>query len=58
MKRNYTVSRDKVSGLWYAHMKGFNYVPVFGSFGSKRHAEEYAKMMDGLPHNLGDKSNE
>ena len=52
MRRNYTVSKDKESGLWYAHMKGYAYVPVFGSFGSKKKATEYAKMMDGLPHNL------
>lgn len=58
MTRNYTVSKYKDSGLWYAHMKGYAYVPVFGSFGSKKKATEYAKMMDGLPHNLGDKSNE
>lgn len=52
MKRNYTVSKDQDSGLWYAHMIGFDYVPVFGSFGNKRHAEECAKMMDDLPHKV------
>lgn len=27
-------------------------MPVFGSFGSKKKAREFAKMMDGLPDNL------
>ena len=27
MKLTYTVSRDKESGLWYAHMVGFPYIP-------------------------------
>lgn len=43
-KTNYTVSKDKKSGLWYAHMKGFAYVPVFGSFGTKPHALKVAKL--------------
>lgn len=50
---NYTVSKDKKSGLWYAHMKGYNYIPIFGSF-SKRKADamEYANMYDGLPNHV------
>lgn len=42
----YTVSKDGKSGLWYAHMVGFAYVPVFGSFGNKAHALKYARMME------------
>lgn len=52
MKRNYTISKDACSGLWYAHKKGFNYTPVFGSFGSKAFAASYARMMDGFPVKL------
>lgn len=50
---NYTVSQDKKSQMWYAHMKGFPYVPYFGSFCEKeREAMEYAKMLNGLPHRV------
>lgn len=52
-KRKYTVSRDAKSGLWYAHMEGYSYIPVFGSFCEKRSdAAEYAKMYNGLPHRV------
>ena len=51
--RGYTVSKDSKSGLWYAHMKGYTYVPVRGSFSEKKsEAMEYAKMYDGLPHKV------
>lgn len=51
--RNYTVSKDSKSGLWYAHMKEFPYVPVFGSFSEKKtEAMEYAKMYNGLPNKV------
>ena len=50
--RRYTVSKDK-SGLWYAHMKGYAYVPVSGSFSEKKsEVMEYAKMYSGLPHKV------
>ena len=53
----YTVSQDKNSGLWYAHMIGFPYIPVFGSFSErKRTALQYAKMMDGKIHKLTDEA--
>lgn len=39
--RHYTISQDK-SGAWYAHMVGFSWIPVFGSFGTKRNATETA----------------
>lgn len=42
MKKIYVVSKDKDSGLYYAHLKGYSYIPVFGSFGSKAHAERSA----------------
>ena len=32
----YEVSKDDKSGLWYCHMKGFPYVPCFGSFCEKK----------------------
>lgn len=51
--RNYIVSKDSKSGLWYAHMKEFPYVPVFGSFSEKKtEAMEYAKMYNGLPNKV------
>ena len=51
--RRYTVSKDSKSGLWYAHMKGYAYVPICGSFSEKKsEAMEYAKMYSGLPHKV------
>ena len=32
----YTVSKDEESGMWYAHMVGYPYVPVFGSFRKRK----------------------
>ena len=43
MKRTYVVSKDEKSGLWYAHMVGFPWIPVWGSFSkSKRAAQKVA----------------
>ena len=42
----YTVSKDAESGLWYAHQVGYAYIPVFGSFGTKAHAQKVARMME------------
>lgn len=51
--KNYIVSQDRKTGLWYAHMRGYQHVPVFGSFSEKRRdAAEYAKMYNGLPHKV------
>lgn len=51
--RRYTVSKDAKSGLWYAHMKGYAYIPISGSFSEKKsEATEYAKMYAGLPHKV------
>lgn len=53
MDKRYTVSRDTRSGLWYAHMIGFSYVPVAGSFSKKKtEAMEYAKMCEGMPNRV------
>lgn len=53
MERRYTVSKDGKTGLWYAHMKGYANVPIFGSFSEKKsEAMEYAKMYDSLPHRV------
>lgn len=50
MDRHYTVSKDTKTGLWYAHRRGFSYVPIAGSFSEKKsEAMEYAKMYDNLP---------
>lgn len=55
MNRMYTVSQDSKSGLWYAHMKGLSYIPIFGSFcENKSDAMEYAKMYNGFPHRVSE----
>lgn len=51
--KNYIVSKDMKSGLWYAHMKGYSYIPVSGSFSEKKsEAMEYAKMYNLLPNKV------
>ena len=51
--KQYIVSQDKKTGLYYAHQKGFAYVPVSGSFSKKRfEAMEYAKMYNNLPNKV------
>ena len=51
--KQYTTSKDSKSGLWYAHQKGFDYIPVSGSFSKKRtEAMEYAKMYNNLPNKV------
>lgn len=50
---NYTVSKDIKSGMWYAHQKGYAYIPVSGSFSEKKsEAMEYAKMYNLLPNKV------
>lgn len=40
----YVVSKDDKTGLWYAHLSGYPYVPVFGSISeSKSHAMKAAR---------------
>lgn len=49
----YTVSKDVKSRMWYVHMKGFPYIPVFGSFCEKKSdAMEYARMYNNFPHKV------
>ena len=51
--RKYTVSKDIKSGLWYAHQKGYAYIPISGSFSEKKsEAMEYAKMYNLLPNKV------
>jgi hypothetical protein len=50
MKKTYTVSQDKKSGLWYVHRVGFPGIPLFGSFTkSKRAALKHAADCMALP---------
>ena len=54
MKLAYTVSQTK-EGYWYAHMVGYPYIPVGGSFGcpfkdTKRQALKVAAGCMGLPY--------
>lgn len=48
MRRGYTVSYDDKSERWYAHMVGFPTIPVWGSFGTKRHALQWAGWSMGM----------
>ena len=51
--KQYTTSKDSKSGLWYAHQKGFSYIPIAGSFSEKKSdAMEYAKMYNLLPNKV------
>ena len=36
----YVVSKDTKTGMWYVHLEGFAYVPVFGSFRKSRQAAQ------------------
>lgn len=49
MKKSYVVSKDE-NGRWYAHKAGFSYVPVMGSFGTKKHALQSAADCMHLPY--------
>lgn len=43
-KKYYVVSKDEKSGLYYIHLEGYNYIPVFDSFRkTKRAAQALAK---------------
>lgn len=51
--KKYIVSKDKKTGLYYAHLTGFDYAPICGSFSEKRsEAMEYAKMYNNLPNKV------
>ena len=49
MKLTYTVSKEK-GGQWYCHMVGYPGIPLFGSFGTKKHALHCAADSMGLPY--------
>lgn len=40
----YVTSRDDATGLWYVHLEGFPYVPVFGSFRKTKRAAQRIAM--------------
>ena len=43
----YTASKAAKSGMWYAHMVGYPYIPVLGSFcNTKQGALKIARMME------------
>lgn len=42
----YVISQDKESGAWYCHMRGYPYIPVFGSIGDKAKAQKVCNMMN------------
>ena len=51
--KKYIVSKDKKSGLWYAHRENLPHVPIAGSFSEKKSdAREYAKMYMGLQNKV------
>lgn len=50
MKITYDVSKEKNSNRYYAHAVGFSYIPVFGSFGTKKEALHAAAACMGLPY--------
>ena len=54
MKKAYTVSKDKKTGLWYAHKIGFSYIPVMSERGTfhktKKGALQVCADMMGLPY--------
>lgn len=51
--KKYVVSKDRKSGLWYAHREDFPYVPISGSFSEKKsESKEYAKMYMGLQNRV------
>ena len=53
--KNYIVSKDPKSGLWYAHHINYTHIPVCGSFSEKKaEAMEYAKMYNGLSHKVNE----
>lgn len=45
----YTVTKDEKTGLWYAHKKGYPYLPVFGTFErTKKRALKHAADCMGM----------
>ena len=51
--KKYVVSKDRKSGLWYAHREDLPHVPIGGSFSEKKsESKEYAKMYMGLQNKV------
>ena len=48
MKREkpYVISKDEKSGAWYCHMRGYSYIPVMGSIGTKATAQKMCHIMN------------
>ena len=40
----YTINKVEGKEIWYVHHKGFSYIPVFGSFGTKAEAQKICRM--------------
>ena len=40
----YIISQEPKSGQWYCHMRGYDYIPVFGSIGDKKKAKKICDM--------------
>lgn len=45
MSKPYVISRTK-EGAWYCHMRGYAYIPVFGSIGDKEKARKICRIMN------------
>lgn len=44
-EKPYIISEcPKDPGVWYCHMRGYPYIPVFGSIGSKQKAKAVCDM--------------
>ena len=43
-QKPYVVSKDDKSGAYYCHMRGYPYIPVFGSIGDKKKAKKMCDM--------------
>lgn len=48
----YIASNPEHEDLWYCHMKGYDYIPVFGSIGSRQKAAAVCRQRnpDGKVH--------
>ena len=46
VSQEYKPQSDDGSEVWYCHLKGYSYVPVFGSIGTKQKAVEVCKQMN------------
>ncbi len=44
---NWLSGKIPEEGVYYCHEKGFDYIPVFGSIGTKAKATEICRLMNG-----------